>query len=565
MKQPAPLTPFERIEAARGRAGLSQTALCRKAGLAPNTLAQAKSTGGALRLETLTALARALGRPLAELLGEAPPAAVSVSAAGGSPLVMRSYLQLRPSKLNPRIIDLGDAEQMAALQGLADTIERHGVVEPLVIRPDGEIVAGERRWRAIGLLVNAGTWGEDDPRIPCVERPVGDQEHLELALIENGQRLDVPPLQEAEGYVRLQKLDPRKWTTAAIAAAVGKTQRHVQLRLALLTRLHPEAQALLKAGTISLAQARALTLGPKENQKDLIGHIKSGTGWYQQPEHIRECLLRDMVPVKRAIFKVEESGLETFTDEDTGAVYFTDEKAFKAKQKAAARKLVKDLEPDFKSVAFVEGYFSTYDYVKADKDTIAKGKALAFVVMSHDGTVTIKKNLVKKGSAKASSAAEDRQRKAEEAALMDMESAIAGRLREKPENALRFYLLNLVTGHDDDLPRLDHYDLELSDARLRGGLKPLGKLLAKGGGASAAGGVAAWRALAGIDLATALEAFADAVSRAIVVTEFTAATWDFAAALDVALAAEHAALWRRKLAGEQRDLETAIAEKKAAE
>jgi hypothetical protein len=309
-----------------------------------------------------------------------------------------------------------------------------------------------------------------------------------------------------------------------------------------------------------------MTLAPRKEQQELIKDIEAGVVDPSRltAEEIRSDILSDMVPVQRAIFAVEGCGLEVFVDEDTGAKYFTDEKAFITKQKAAARKLVKDLTPDFKSVELVEGDFSNYDYVKADKDTVAKKKALCFVVISHDGTVTIKKNLVKKGSAKASDAAENKERAAASAALDAMAEAIGAKLRKKPQDALRFWLLQCAFPYSSDYPQMD-WDVDLAPDTVKRELKPMAKLMDGCRLKSDADPAAVWRAISGIGSADVLQAFADTVAGSIAVTEFNTDTWDFADALGVLLTPEQDAIWRKELAGDQVELEAAIAKKKAAE
>jgi ParB family chromosome partitioning protein len=140
---------------------------------------------------------------------------------------------------------------LAALEQLAASIREHGVIQPLVLRPmpNGtyQIVAGERRYRAsrmAGLL-----------EVPAVVQELTDQEAMELALIENLQREDLNPLEEAQGYQAL--LDEYHLTQEEIAKSVGKSRPVVANALRLLHLPEPVLQ-YIKEGALSAGHARAL-------------------------------------------------------------------------------------------------------------------------------------------------------------------------------------------------------------------------------------------------------------------------------------------------------------------
>jgi ParB family chromosome partitioning protein len=136
------------------------------------------------------------------------------------------------------------------LAGLVDSIRRHGVLQPIVVRPSAggfEVVAGERRWRAAEA---AGL-----STIPAIVRTLTDQEALELALVENLQREDLNPMERARAYRRL--MQEFGLTQEQIAERVGKSQPSVANALRLLT-LPPQVQASLEAGRITEGHARAL-------------------------------------------------------------------------------------------------------------------------------------------------------------------------------------------------------------------------------------------------------------------------------------------------------------------
>ncbi|SDW12094.1 ParB/RepB/Spo0J family partition protein [Roseicitreum antarcticum] len=139
------------------------------------------------------------------------------------------------------------------LQELSASIKEKGVLQPIVVRPspsqDGlfEIVAGERRWRAAQMAqVHA---------VPVIVRDLSDTEVLEFAIIENIQRADLNPLEEAAGYKQL--IERFGHTQEKISEAMGKSRSHIANLLRLLT-LPPEVTMLLRQGQLSAGHARAL-------------------------------------------------------------------------------------------------------------------------------------------------------------------------------------------------------------------------------------------------------------------------------------------------------------------
>ena len=147
-----------------------------------------------------------------------------------------------------------------ALQSLADSIAEHGVVQPLAVRDAGngyyQIIAGERRWRAARL---AGL-----TELPVVVLDADDQTVMELALIENLQRQDLNPMEEAEGYRVL--MEEYGLTQEQAAARVGKSRPAVANALRLLA-LPDEVRAMVEEGTLSAGHARAvLTLSSRHLQ-----------------------------------------------------------------------------------------------------------------------------------------------------------------------------------------------------------------------------------------------------------------------------------------------------------
>jgi ParB family transcriptional regulator, chromosome partitioning protein len=187
---------------------------------------------------------RGLGMGLSALLGgaAAPPE--------GARTVPIEFL--RPSALQPRR-HFGEDE----LAALADSIRAKGVMQPLLVRrltndEQYEIVAGERRWRAAQL---AGCH-----ELPVVVYALSDREALEVALLENVQRQDLTPLEEAEGYRRL--IDEFGHTQDELAARLGKSRSHIANLIRLLGLPGP-LRAMLESGQLSAGHARAL-LGARD-------------------------------------------------------------------------------------------------------------------------------------------------------------------------------------------------------------------------------------------------------------------------------------------------------------
>lgn len=148
----------------------------------------------------------------------------------------------------------------APLDDLVDSIRQHGIIQPLIARlVDGkyELIAGERRWRAsvrLGLAT-----------VPVIERVASDRDVLEMALIENLQREDLNPIEEAAGYVRLAKEFTLK--QEEIATRVGKSRASVANAMRLLD-LHPDIQSHLAQGQITVGHAKAiLALKDADSQK----------------------------------------------------------------------------------------------------------------------------------------------------------------------------------------------------------------------------------------------------------------------------------------------------------
>lgn len=199
---------------------------------------------------------RRLGRGLEALIAgagsPAPPNAGPGLAEATSALRTVTLTEIRPNPFQPRR-DF-KPEDLTALE---NSIRASGLLQPVTLRPHSgggyELVAGERRFRAASRL----GWTE----IPAIVKPIDDREMLTLALIENLQRADLNPLEEAMGFQRL--IDEFSLTQQQVADAVGKDRSTVANLLRIL-QLPEGVQRLLREGHISLGHARALLAMPNE-------------------------------------------------------------------------------------------------------------------------------------------------------------------------------------------------------------------------------------------------------------------------------------------------------------
>ena len=199
---------------------------------------------------------KGLGRGLDALLGAAPEATSQEERLAQLPVET-----LRPGKYQPRT-----RMDEASLADLAESIRARGVIQPVVVRPVGEgryeLLAGERRWRAARI---AGL-----ERIPAIVREVPDDVALGIGLIENIQREDLNPIEEAAGLKRL--IDEFRLTHEEAARAVGRSRVGVTNLLRLLD-LAPAAQAFVQDGRIDMGHARALLAVSKAKQVELAHRI----------------------------------------------------------------------------------------------------------------------------------------------------------------------------------------------------------------------------------------------------------------------------------------------------
>ena len=188
---------------------------------------------------------KGLGRGLSSLMGEVNEDQKETANLSETKIPIS---KLRPSPIQPRRIF-----EKASIAELADSIKSKGLVQPILVRPsesnpgEYEIIAGERRWRAAQVA--------QLHEIPAVVRNLDDVESLEIAIIENVQRADLSPIEEATGYKKL--MENYGHTQEALSEIVGKSRSHVANIIRLLS-LPSSIQDMISQGSISAGHARAI-------------------------------------------------------------------------------------------------------------------------------------------------------------------------------------------------------------------------------------------------------------------------------------------------------------------
>jgi ParB family chromosome partitioning protein len=187
---------------------------------------------------------KGLGRGLAALIDDARPSPAERAQSGNMAPVDR----IRPNPDQPR-----KNFDQTELDALATSIREKGVIQPLIVRQDParadgyQIVAGERRWRAAQLA--------QVHEVPVIVRNLTDAEVVEIAILENVQRADLNPIEEASGYAQL--VEKFGHTQEQLASAIGKSRSHIANTLRLLA-LPADVVALTRSGALSAGHARAL-------------------------------------------------------------------------------------------------------------------------------------------------------------------------------------------------------------------------------------------------------------------------------------------------------------------
>ena len=212
----------------------------------------------------------ALGRGLGALMGGNPPLtppppalssqpAIAIAAPPAAPDSRERVLRVPLNKIRPSALQPRKEFSDEALRELADSIREQGVVQPLIVRERNgffELIAGERRWRAAQLIAL--------PEIPVIVREADDRAVLELALIENLQRENLNPIEEAHGYSQLA--EQFQLTQEEIAVKVGKS-RAVVANATRLLKLPLPVQKFVREGRISVGHAKVILGLPDERNQ----------------------------------------------------------------------------------------------------------------------------------------------------------------------------------------------------------------------------------------------------------------------------------------------------------
>ncbi|MDF1831647.1 MAG: ParB/RepB/Spo0J family partition protein [Porticoccaceae bacterium] len=244
-----------------------------------------------------------LGAPVAQEQAEVSSKEVSVQGLKELPVEFLRRGQYQPRKdMNP-----------AALDELAESIRRQGIMQPIMVRPlaqeSYEIIAGERRWRAAQLAGLAA--------VPVIVKAISDEDAIALALIENIQREDLNAMEEALALTRLQK--EFGYTQIEVAEAVGKPRSTVA-NLMRLTALEPEVALLLERGDIDMGHGRALLGLEGVNQLEVAKIVVGKDLTVRQTEAlIRQWQAQQKTPAVTTIKNPDIQRLEQKLSDQLGA------------------------------------------------------------------------------------------------------------------------------------------------------------------------------------------------------------------------------------------------------
>ncbi len=255
----------------------------------------------------MAARKRGLGRGLDALLGSST-APASADSETGRQLKILAVDLIQRGKYQPRR-DM----HPESLQELADSIKVQGVMQPIIVRAISdkkyEIIAGERRWRATQLA------GLDE--IPVIVRNVGDETAIAMALIENIQREDLNPIEEASSLQRLQQ--EFELTQQEVATAVGKSRSTVANLLRLMT-LEEDVRRLLEHGDLEMGHARALlALSALEQSRSARLVVARGLSVRQTEALVRTALEKKDNPVVEKKLDPNIRQLQDDLSQKTGA------------------------------------------------------------------------------------------------------------------------------------------------------------------------------------------------------------------------------------------------------
>lgn len=421
-----------------------------------------------------------------------------------------AHHQLQPSPLNPRKHQRSP-EQIAALAG---SIAKDGVLQNLVVRPVNghyEIAAGEGRWRAVTHLIDEGK-ADGNFELPVVVRELSDEEVIEIGLIENTQRHDLTPMDEARAFLALVEMQAAGGGKAAAAKAIeriaeriNRTRRYVQQRVKLARDLTPEWAELLEAGHLKLSVARVLASVPAKDQREIYDErVLDGDSNTVDVEEVArlqpgDIFNNDLRPMKTALFDADRADLETVEIE--GELYALDTAAFDKLQKERAAKLTKELRAAAKAgeIAFFDEveWFDNRKYEQQKIDGTPDATAGAVMVKSYDGAIELYRGMLKTEAAVKAEAREKARKveatkkaKAKRAPKVETPEPsdprverVVAHIAKDDRTRAAVALFSMVAAYADNIPWL-HEEFEPNEpkkaiAKASGGKAPAGeKLLA---------------------------------------------------------------------------------------
>ncbi len=301
--------------------------------------------------------------------------------------------QIEISKENPRK-NFDDA----TIEGLAQSIKTEGLLQNLVVaKPKGKkkkhpIICGERRFRALTLLIERGEFPKDYEILVEIKEGLSNEQILRMATMENMQREDLTPLEEAEAITMLiqdgKKLDD-------ILAQTGLSESTIKRRLILMNLSSAIKQALAE-GEVTLSKAEVLSMASHEEQDGLL---EMATDEYYDAEYLKDRILCELPTLSMAIFDKEDyTGRYThdlLAEDD--ATYFDDVEQFFELQKIAAERLVEQHLKTAEWAELHEGYFRSWEYGETQEGETGG----VVVALDSSGKVEVHEGLLKTKADKA--------------------------------------------------------------------------------------------------------------------------------------------------------------------
>lgn len=304
-----------------------------------------------------------------------------------------THAQIQPSVINPRKF-FNDT----TIEELAASIKTDGLLQNLVVlKPKGKakkhnIIAGERRFRAVSLLIEKGELDKDFPISVEIKENLTDEEALRIATVENVQRENLSPLEEADALAALVKNGEE---LDNIVAQTGLSVATIRRRLMLLGLTEKVKDALAEK-QITLSQAEAIAIGKPEAQDEVLDDVIGG--YISSADDIKENMVGHLPTASMAVFPIDQY-TGTFTKDllaEEDATYFDDVEQFEVLQKQAAENLVAEYAKTHDWAVLEEGhYFASWEYGSGKEGE--KGGVVVF--FSNSGDVSVHEGLTKSKAA----------------------------------------------------------------------------------------------------------------------------------------------------------------------